>query len=77
MIDLRSDTVTRPTEAMVDRLAEDYRTAKRFAEGLNRIDTSLCDSRDVETNLVRVDVTKSGLACWRNSRRSGRSPPCG
>jgi threonine aldolase len=46
-------------ETMVDRLAEDHRTAKRFAEGLNRIDTSLCNPRDVETNLVRVDVTKS------------------
>ncbi len=47
-------------ETMVDRLAEDHQTAKRFAESLNRIDTSLCDPRDVETNLVRVDVTTSG-----------------
>ncbi len=47
-------------ETMVDRLAEDHRAAKRFAEGLRRIDPSLCDPRDVETNLVRVDVSKSG-----------------
>jgi len=47
-------------ETMVDRLAEDHRAAKRFAEGLERIDPSLCDPRDVETNLVRVDVSKSG-----------------
>jgi threonine aldolase len=47
-------------ETMVERLPEDHRTAKRLAEGLHRLDESLCDPRDVETNLVRVDVTKSG-----------------
>jgi threonine aldolase len=47
-------------ETMVDRLAEDHQTAKRLAEGLNRVDASLCDPREVETNLVRVDVRKSG-----------------
>ena len=47
-------------ETMVDRLVEDHQAAKRLAEGLHRIDTSLCDPREVETNLVRVDVRKSG-----------------
>jgi threonine aldolase len=47
-------------ETMVARLGEDHRTAKRLAEGFHRIDTSLCDPKDVETNLVRVDVRKSG-----------------
>jgi len=47
-------------ETMVNRLAEDHQTARRFAEGLYRIDASLCDPKDVETNLVRVDVRKSG-----------------
>ena len=47
-------------ETMVDRLAEDHATAKRLAQGLNRIDSSLCDPKDVETNLVRVDVARSG-----------------
>lgn len=47
-------------ETMVDRLIEDHRTAKRLAEGLNRINASLCDPKDVETNLVRVDVKHSG-----------------
>lgn len=46
-------------ETMVNRLAEDHATAKRLASGLNRLDASLCDPRDVETNLVRVDVSKS------------------
>ncbi|MGQ0526306.1 MAG: GntG family PLP-dependent aldolase [Betaproteobacteria bacterium] len=47
-------------ETMVDRLAEDHRTAKRLAEGLQRIDASLVHPRAVESNLVRVEVKKSG-----------------
>lgn len=47
-------------ETMVDRLVEDHRTAKRLAEGLYRIDSSLVDPREVDTNLVRVEVGKSG-----------------
>jgi threonine aldolase len=45
---------------MVNRLPEDHQVAKRLAEGFHRIDPSLCDPKDVETNLVRVDVKKSG-----------------
>jgi threonine aldolase len=47
-------------ETMVNRLPEDHQTAKRLAEGFHRIDASLCDPKDVDTNLVRVDVKKSG-----------------
>jgi threonine aldolase len=47
-------------ETMANRLVDDHHTAKRLAEGFHRIDASLCDPRDVETNLVRVDVKKSG-----------------
>jgi threonine aldolase len=47
-------------ETMVNRLPEDHQIAKRLAEGFHRIDASLCDPKDVETNLVRVDVKKSG-----------------
>ena len=47
-------------ETMVNRLPEDHQSAKRLAEGFHRVDASLCDPADVETNLVRVDVTKSG-----------------
>lgn len=47
-------------ETMVDRLVEDHRTARRLAEGFHRIDQSLCNPKDVETNLVRIDVTRSG-----------------
>ncbi|HKA39025.1 MAG TPA: GntG family PLP-dependent aldolase [Burkholderiales bacterium] len=47
-------------ETMANRLADDHQTARRLAEGFHRIDASLCDPKDVETNLVRVDVKKSG-----------------
>jgi len=47
-------------ETMVARLAEDHSTAKRLAAGLHAIDASLTDAREVETNIVRVDVRKSG-----------------
>ncbi len=47
-------------ETMVNRLPEDHQTAKRLAEGFHRIDASLCDPGDVDTNLVRVNVKKSG-----------------
>ncbi len=51
---------------MVDRLKEDHATAKHLAEGLYRIDASLTDPRDVETNLVRVDLaaSKRSAAEW-------------
>jgi threonine aldolase len=39
---------------------------------LHRIDASLCDPKDVETNLVRVDVRKSGrrAAQWSADLKS-------
>jgi len=59
-------------ETMVNRLGEDHQTAKRFAEGLHRIDPSLCEPKDVETNLVRVDARKSGrrAAQWSADLKS-------
>ena len=47
-------------ETMIPRLKEDHDTARRLAEGLHRIDAGLCEPKDVETNLVRVDVRKTG-----------------
>ena len=44
---------------MVERLKDDHATAKRLAVGLHRIDTRLVDPSDVETNLVRMDVSPS------------------
>jgi threonine aldolase len=59
-------------ETMVNRLPEDHQTAKRLAEGFHRIDASLCDPKDVDTNLVRVDVRKSGrrAAQWSTDLKS-------
>jgi len=53
-------------ETMVDRLAEDHAAAKRLAAGLNRIDASLVNPDEVDSNLVRVEVAKSGrrAALW-------------
>lgn len=42
---------------MVNRLKDDHASAKRFAVGLNKIDTRLANPNEVETNLVRVDVS--------------------
>lgn len=56
-------------ETMTARLAEDHATAKRLARALSGIDTALVDPADVETNLVRVDVSKSGMAAAEWSTR--------
>jgi threonine aldolase len=47
-------------ETMVERLVEDHHNAKRLAAGLHGVDESLCNPREVETNIVRVNVSKSG-----------------
>jgi len=47
-------------EEMVDRLADDHRTAKRLASGLRDIDPGLANPSEVETNIVNMDVTASG-----------------
>jgi threonine aldolase len=47
-------------DTMVERLAEDHRTAKQLAEGLNRIAPELVDPKTIATNIVRVDTAVSG-----------------
>jgi threonine aldolase len=49
-------------ETMVERLAEDHRTARLLAEGLHRIDASLVDVARTETNIVQVETRGSGRA---------------
>lgn len=60
-------------DTMVGRLAEDHATARILAQRLHQIDASLCDPADVETNLVRVDVRKSGrrAAQWSAELKAG------
>ena len=73
-------------ETMVDRLADDHRRAKRLAEGLHAIDPQLSDPREVETNIVMIEVGHTtgdakawtaalgaaGLPCLAWSRKSLR-----
>src|SRR5436305_4864317 len=47
-------------ESMIDRLAEDHRRAKRLAEGLHAIDPQLSDPREVESNIVMIEVGHTG-----------------
>ena len=52
-------------EQMVDRLAEDHVTANRLAAGLQAVDPDLVDPADIESNIVMVDLAKSGRnAAW-------------
>ncbi len=53
-------------ETMVERLQEDHATAQQLAIGLHQLDPRLCDPADVQTNLVRVDLscTARDAAHW-------------
>lgn len=59
-------------ETMIPRLKEDHANAKRLAQGLHKLDAALCDSNDVETNLVRVSVkhTKKRAADWSDALKA-------
>jgi threonine aldolase len=47
-------------EQMVDRLAEDHANAQRLARGLHAVHPSIVDPADVETNLIMLNLGKSG-----------------
>ena len=47
-------------QTMVGRLKEDHVTAKRLARSLHAIDPALVDPVEVETNIVKVEVPRSG-----------------
>ena len=67
-------------ETMVDRLAQDHATAKRLAQGLNRIDAALVDPAGVETNIVKVEVPRTGpeASAWAQAleKNAVRVSPC-
>ena len=48
-------------EGMIDRLAEDHANAKLLARGISGIPGFAVDAERVETNMVFVDHTESGL----------------
>lgn len=47
-------------EQMVDRLADDHANAQRLARGLNAIENDIVDPAAVETNIVMLNLAKSG-----------------
>jgi threonine aldolase len=47
-------------ETMVDRLMQDHATARQLAAGLHKLSPKLINPLEVETNIVRVDVSVSG-----------------
>ena len=49
-------------DSMVERLADDHRTAKQLADGLHRLAPSLVDPTGIATNIVRIDTTVKRLA---------------
>ncbi len=48
-------------DQMIDRLAEDHAYARLLAQGINQVPGLHVDLNTVETNMVNVDVTHSGL----------------
>lgn len=48
-------------ETMIDRLADDHANAKTLANGIDEIDGLSVDMTNVETNMVNVDHTGTGL----------------
>lgn len=49
-------------EKMIDRLADDHANAKLLAEGISKIPSLKVDMASVETNMVLVDHTGTGLS---------------
>lgn len=47
-------------EQMVDRLVDDHANAKRLAQGLAAVDPGIVDPAAIQTNIVMLDVAKSG-----------------
>ncbi|MFI4986191.1 MAG: GntG family PLP-dependent aldolase [Alphaproteobacteria bacterium] len=46
-------------EEMIDRLAEDHASARHLALGLARLDVSLADPGEIESNIVNVELAAS------------------
>jgi len=68
-------------ETMIDRLADDHKNARLLAEGLQDVPGLKIDMSTVETNMVYVDHTASGLstgemlARWRRAGVLGGGRP--
>jgi threonine aldolase len=68
-------------EKMIDRLADDHENARLLAEGLRHVRGLQIDMSTVETNMVYVDHTASGLSTtellskWKNAGVLGGGRP--
>jgi threonine aldolase len=49
-------------ERMVERLADDHHHAQRIARGLHALSPDFIDPKRVQTNIIMVDVTRTGMA---------------
>ncbi len=58
-------------EQMVDRLADDHRNARAFAEGVAEIEGLECDVDRVVTNILYVDISKPGMSSAEFSAKVG------
>ena len=58
-------------EKMAARLGDDHATARQLALGLAEIDPALVDPAAIETNIVRVDVSRSPLDAESWERKLG------
>ena len=57
--------------SMIDQLADDNRRAAAIAEGLSRLDGLTIDLGTVQTNIVLLDTSASGLSAAEFVRRLG------
>lgn len=53
----------------IERLSEDHRRAKRLAEALAQHDSSLINPDHVETNIVGLELSKTGLTAFEFAQR--------
>jgi threonine aldolase len=53
-------------ETMIERLSKDHAAARRLAAALSWLDPALADPDQVQTNILRIDVSASGrdAAAW-------------
>jgi threonine aldolase len=57
----------------IERLADDHRRAKKIAVALAARDSSLIDPATVDTNIVGLDLSQSGITAAEFAKRAGES----
>jgi threonine aldolase len=59
-------------EHHVERLADDHKRARRLAQSIAMIDSSLVDVTQVETNIVHIDISTRGVTAMELLRQTAR-----